>query len=423
MAKITIAGDPLVHQLEFLRSRARFVAMFGGYGSGKTHGLIYKMFQLMDANPGLPGGIICPDKVMFNRDVYPLIMEICGDSGIEFKYRNGGGRWEMFFPTTKTTVYIFHGMAKGRNIRGPNLAWMLYNEMTLLDHATFKAGVGRVRLKNAPFPQIAGSGTPEDFNWAYDSFIDKPMKGSEVVYADSRSNPHTAEGYVDLLVDSYDEQGIEQYVAGKFVPLGGQRAIYQFDRRIHRFEHEVPDVPHEVWVHCDFNVYPMAATIYKYTPTLPTKLWGVSEVNLHGADTEQLCEALVDKIGVEWAQAKIFPDAIGGRQKHSSAKGGRTDLKIMESFGFTKIRYELNYAVRDQLNACNAFVKKGLVKWHASCEETIRDLERVKLKVGGHELDKSDAMRTHWVDGFKNMIHCEFPVMKNYGGFSSQRIR
>lgn len=420
MAKIMLAGTPLPAQLKFLQSRARFPAMFGGYGSGKTHGLVYKMFQLMDANPGLPGGIVCPDKVMFGRDVYPLICQVCADSNVTFTYKQSKG--ELYFPTTKSTVYIFHGEARGRNIRGPNLAWMLLNEMTLLDVETFEAAVGRVRLKSAPFSQIAGSGTPEDFNWAYDRFIDKPMEDSEVVYADSRQNPHTAQGYVQMLVSSYDEITTQQYVEGKFVPRGGQRAIYQFDRRIHRVE-EVPDCPGEDWVHVDFNVYPMAATIYRHTPSLPTKLWGVAEVNLHGADTEQLCDVLAEKLGEGWQEARIYPDAIGGRQRHSSSVGLRTDLQIMATFGFKNIHYETRYSVRDQLNAVNAFIAKGHIKWHSSCEETIRDLERVRLKVGGHDLDKTDPMRTHWLDGLKNMLHVEFPVVRSYSEFTSQRIR
>ena len=420
--KIEIKSDPLESQISFLINRARFLAMFGGYGSGKTHGLILKMFQLMDANPGLPGGLVCPDKVMFNRDVYPLICDLCAESGVEFRYRCGNGRWEMIFPATKTTVYIFHGMAKGRNIRGPNLAWMILNEMTLLDHATFMAAVGRVRLASAPFPQIAGSGTPEDFNWAYDVFVDKPMEDSAVVYADSRKNTHTHKSYVGMLVSSYDPVSAEQYVAGKWVPVGGQRAIYQFDRTVHRVD-EVPDLPHEVWIACDFNVYPMAATIYHYIPTHPIKLWGVDEVNLHGADTEELCQALEDKIGPGWEDARVFPDAMGGRQRHSAAKGGTTDLRIMQDFGFKNLEYELSYSVRDQLNAANAVIHKGLVRWHRRCEETIRDLERVKLKVGGHDLDKSDPMRTHWADSFKNLCHCRFPVVKSYSTVSSRRIR
>lgn len=420
--RIKIAGTPLPHQLEFLRCRAFLLAMFGGYGSGKTHGLGFKMFQLMDANKGLPGGLLAPSKVMFNRDVYPLIVQMCAESGIEFEYRKSDG--QFFFPTTRSTVYIFHGEDKGRSIRGPNLAWGVINEMTLLDRETFDAFLARVRLKGAPFPQVAGSGTPEDFNWAYDGFIDQPMEDSAVVYADTRKNPHTDPRYVQRLLNSYDELTAQQYVGGKFIPKTGQRAIHQFDRRLHTFEGDLPTGPYEWWVHVDFNVYPMAGTIYKFFPQHGKELWGVDEVNIHGADTETLCQILAEKIGPGWNEAKIYPDAMGGRQKHSASKGNKSDLEIMRDYGFKKLNYSTRYSVRDQLNATNALVKKGQIKWHLrKCPETVKDLERVKTKVGSHELDKTDPMRTHWVDGIKNMVHVEFPVVKSYTDVVSRRIR
>lgn len=418
--RLRIKEDLLPAQREFLAAKDRFLAMFGGYGSGKSHGLMLKLLQLADANRGVPGGLVCPTNKMFKRDVLPLFMEICDKHGIEAHYKRSDG--EIHLPWTQTVIYIFHGEDSGASIRGPNLGWMLMNEMTLLDWETFKAAIGRVRRRDAKLPQIAGSGTPENFNWAYDSFIDKPMKNSRVIYADSRANKFTAEGYIGMLMDSYDAIAAQQYVGGKWVPTGGQQAIYQFDRTVHRVD-EVPDLPHEVWIHCDFNVYPMAATIYHYIPTHPIKLWGVDEVNLHGADTEELCQALEDKIGPGWHDARVFPDAMGGRQRHSAAKKGTTDLRIMEDFGFKNLEYELSYSVRDQLNAANALVHKGLVRWHRRCEETIRDLERVKIKVGGHDLDKSDPLRTHWLDGFKNMVHCRFPVVKSYSQVNSRRIR
>lgn len=54
---------------------------------------------------------------------------------------------------------------------------------------------------------------------------------------------------------------------------------------------------------------------------------------------------------------------------------------------------------------------KGLVTFDPDdCPETIRDFEQVVWIKGAWELDKSDTARTHWVDGFKNMIDFEFPV-------------
>lgn len=409
-------------QREFLTSTDFFLGMFGGFGSGKTHGLILKLLQLCSANPGIPGGLTCPSIKMFKRDVYPLIQTICADQGIEFDYLKGEAK--LVFPWTKSEILIFHGEDKGKSIKGPNLGWMLFNEMTLLDWETFKAAISRVRLKNVPFPQIAGSGTPEDFNWAYDKFIDKPMANSKVIYANTRQNKFTAEWYVNMLVDSYDAIAREQYVDGKFVPTAGRRALHQFDRTKHvdKSCERIPDKG-EILVSVDFNVYPMAATIWQYIPELKTPLRAFDEVRIAGADTTDLCEVLEEKIGYGWEEAKLFPDGIGGMQKRTSASSNRTDIEIMRDYGFKDFSYKTRLSVRDCLNSANNLLDKGMVVVNPRCEEFIRDAERCKLKEGKYDIDKKDPERSHWLDGFKNMADYMFPVTKSFTEVTGRKIR
>lgn len=422
--KAIIRGKPLEAQARFLRLRSFFAAMFGGYGSGKTHGLVYKLFQLADANPGLPGGLVCPTMKMFKRDVYPLLRHECAKSDIEFEYRRSDA--ELYFPTTDTTCYIFHGEDDGESIAGPNLAWMLLNEATLMSHNTFKSAVARVRLKDAPFPQVAMSGTPNDFNWAYDNFIDKPMEGSAVVFADTRKNIHTGDWYVNMLMNSYDDIAKQMFIEGKFVPKAGNRALHQFDRHKHsaiadmRVKRDGFDEG-EIWVSCDFNVYPMAATIWQYLPELTIPLRAIDEISIHGASTPDLCDAIRYKIGSGWQKAIIYPDPAGNAR--STKIAGTTDISIMREFGFSDIRYKKALKVRDCMNAANNLFSKNKVVVHRKCEETIRDYERVKLRTGSHELDKSDPMRTHWLDGFKNMADYQFPCAKPYTEITQRKFR
>ena len=409
-------------QREFLTSRDFFLAMFGGFGSGKTHGIVLKLLQLCSANPGVPGGLTCPSIKMFKRDVYPMIEQICSDQGIEFDYLKGEAK--LYFPWTKSEVLIFHGEDAGRSIKGPNLGWMLFNEMTLLDWPTFKAAISRVRIKNTPFPQIAGSGTPEDFNWAFDKFIDKPIANSKVIYANTRTNKFTADWYVQMLLDSYDAVAREQYVEGKFVPTSGRRALHQFDRTKH-LDNSIVRTPDrgEVLVSVDFNVYPMAATIWQYTPDAKHPLMAFDEVRINGAETKDLCEVLEEKIGYGWEEARLFPDGIGGMQKRTSASSNRTDIEIMRDYGFKDISYKTRLSIRDCLNSANNLFSKDMVRIHPRCEEFIRDAERCKIKVGKYEIEKNDQERSHWLDGFKNMADYLFPVTKSYNTVTSRKIR
>jgi len=419
--RLKIRGELLPGQRQFLSSWDMFLGMFGGYGSGKTHGLCLKGLQLADANPGVPGGLVCPTTKMFKRDVLPLWDELCSKNGVLYRYHRSDG--VITLPWTNSKIYVFHGEDDGVSIKGPNLGWMLLNEMTLLTWNTFKAAIGRVRLKNAPRPQIAGSGTPEDFNWAYDKFIDKPMRGSRAINANTRDNKFAADFYVGMLEDSYDDIAQQQFIEGLWVPSTGRRAIHKFDRRKHTTKEAVRR-PGEgaVWAHVDFNVHPMAATCYQYLPDDPIPLRAFAEVNLAGADTYDLARALKEKIGFGWQETVVFPDPAGVARK-TSAKGGITDIKILRDEGFSEQRYKTQINVRDCLNAANNLFAKGKVLIHESCTETIRDFERVKTKEGSHDLDKSDPLRTHWVDGFKNMADYEFPVTKSYTEVFGRRLR
>ncbi len=49
---------------------------------------------------------------------------------------------------------------------------------------------------------------------------------------------------------------------------------------------------------------------------------------------------------------------------------------------------------------------------HPRCKNFIADAEQCILKSGGLEIDKSNSARSHWLDGFKQMIDYEFPVIK-----------
>lgn len=408
-------------QAESLEAEEFFVGMFGGYGSGKTHGLCLKLLQLASLNRGIPGGIVCPTIKMFRRDVYPLLEQVCGEHGVRFYYRAGAAEIEL--PDTENKIYVFHGEDDGRSIKGPNLGYMLLNEMTLLSWNTFKSAIGRVRLKNAPFPQVYGSGTPEDFNWAYDAFIDKPLKNSKVIYADTRQNTFTADWYVDMLLSSYDEIARQQYVEGKFVPTSGRAALHQFNRAKHVSKEALlpPEQVEQIWATIDFNYFPMAATIWQYNPTLAIPLRAKECISIPKADTWELARALQQRIGYGWEKAVLFPDGIGGSQHRTTGRAGVTDIEILRDHGFTDIRFKRRLSVRDCLNAGNNLLAKNKILVHPDCEEFIRDAERCKIKEGIYEIDKSDPLRSHWLDGFKNMADYMFPCAKPYTEITNRK--
>jgi hypothetical protein len=367
-----------------------------------------KMFFLMNENLELPGGLLVPNLKMFKRDVLPMVKDICKENDIELIYN--AQDYFFFFPLTKNYIYVFHSEDNGDSIRGPNLAFGLINEVTMCSKGAFDAFMARIRLKKANLLQLAMSGTPEGFNWAYEYFIENPRDDTDLIFGNSRENIHVADSYVKNLEQSYDALMQQQFIDGKFVSMNGARALWSFDRFKHvsQAAERIENAP--VWVSLDFNVNPMAATIWNRMPQNSGKLLrAFDEVCLNSSDTHQIAEVLKQRYGT---QITIFPDPAGDAR--STKSRGMTDIAILREAGFNDIRYKKSItSVRDCLNAANNILDKNLIEVHPRCKNFIADAEQCILKSSGLEIDKTkNAMRSHWLDGFKDMIDYEFPIIK-----------
>lgn len=432
MPQREIIYDPFAYQIEFQRSTAPKCYLSTGYGGGKTYSLIMKMFQLMSINKGMPGGILAPTIKMYKRDVVPTIQAICRENNIPYKYNKSDMEW--YFPDTHTMVYAYHSQDEGDSIKGPNLAWFIGNEITLCKKNAFLAALARIRLAGAVLPQFAISGTPEGFNWTYEYFVQDTRADTDMIYGDCTLNPHVGTFYYDNLRESYDEQMQKQYIKGLFVNLVGKNAAWAFDRMKHTDVGwavddkiiKIPGAP--VLVSLDFNVAPMAATLWNRTyqgedeRTGKTRevLRGFDEIMIDGSNTYEMVDAIKERLD-PGDDVVIYPDPAG--RARSTKTRNITDFDILRDYGeFEEIKYRTKISVRDCVNALNNSISKGRIELSAKCTDTIADLEQCIFKKNVYELDKSNDSRTHWFDGTKNMVEFLFPI-RNRPGFRQQRMR
>ena len=414
----------LDYQQQFHDSNKQKVYLSAGLGSGKTYSLVMKMLKLCSINQGMPGGLLAPSLKMFKRDVLPTINEICQKNNIPFKYNKSDS--VFYFPNFNTQVYIFHSEDDGQSIRGPNLAWAVINEITLCSKNAFLSLVGRVRLKNAKLKQIAMSGSPESFNWCYEYFIENQRDDTELIFGDTRKNIYISPDYVKMLAESYDDLMYQQFVEGKFINLTGRRACYAFDRNKHIDKNIIRQDLLQIWISLDFNLYPMAATIWQRMPISSDHLLeGLQSIRINGSNTDEMCEVLKQKLrqyNYDYTQAVIFPDPAG--QSGSTKSKGKSDIDILKQHGFIDIRYKRSISsVRDCLNTTNNLFNKNKIYVHTNCKDLIADMEQCIIKEGTMIIDKSDPMRTHWVDGMKDMLDYEFPIVVSRAGVTMQKIR
>lgn len=419
--RIIYDTEGIPYQQQAFESRKPKVYLSTGFGGGKTYWLVMKMFQLMNINRRCPGGLLAPSYKMYKRDVVPTIKTVCRENRIPYRYNKSEMTW--YFPDAGAVVYAFTAEDDGESIKGPNLAWFCVNEVTLCSENAVMMALARIRLKNAPLLQLAMSGTPEGFNWCYEYFITSPREDTELVFGDSRLNTHVAASYFNTLTESYDELMQEQYVKGQFVNLRGKRFAWAFNRMRHTGDDvvRVPDLP--VWVSLDFNVNPMAATLWNRIPLgfYPHDRWGscllraFDEIEIESSNTYEMADAIWECVGRDeqgrpTSPVVLYPDPAG---RARSTKSNRSDFDILREKGFDSIKNRLTISIKDCFNALNSLLSKDLMAFNSTkCPETIADMEQCVLKGNVFEIDKSNPRRTHWLDGTKDMVEYEFPIRK-----------
>lgn len=422
----SIIYSPNKHQRKFHFSTKPKVYLSMGYGGGKTYSLCMKGIQLAAINEGFDGGILAPSLKMLKRDVVPLFKAICKENSIPLVWNSVDSFFN--FPELGTTIYAFHSEDNGDSIRGPNLAFGLINEITMCSKGAFDAFIARIRVKQAKLLQLAMSGTPEGFNWTYEYFIEQPRLDTDLIFGRSMDNVHVADSYFENLKSSYDEKLLKQYLDGEFVNLSGNRALWAFERFIHVSDQAKKTEGAPIWVSLDFNVNPMSAVLWNRLPTIEGKpaLVAFDEICLNSSDTHEMADVIKDKVGTN---VVIFPDPAGNAR--STKSRGMTDIGILYDAGFKDVRFKKKIpSVRDCLNASNNMLDKKQILIHPRCKNFIADAEQCILKSGGLEIDKSNPNRSHWLDGFKNMIDYEFPIVRpttpirvgTYAWFITKRI-
>lgn len=396
---LTTASIP---QAQFIEDIWSHILMFsGGYGSGKTYGIGLKAMQLSMINRNLPGGLMAPSYKEMRRDVIPTIDDILEKMNIK--------RWDykrddyIRFPWTRGKIYLFSGKEK---VRGPNLAFFLFNEMTLLEAERIREGIGRVRLKRAPHPQIAGSGTPEGLsNWCYKKLVQKPMKNSRLIFSKTDDNLHNLHGeYVENMVESFDEISLKAYREGQWINMTEGQFYFAFNTAIN-CDPLINQMP-GMHVHCalDFNVQNMTATLWHYNGAY---LLGFDEIVLkNNADTKKMGAALINR-GYGPNNTTIYPDPAG----RARSTKGKPDIDQLKGMGFLDIRVR-NAAPqfrRRQLNV-NNLLDKGIIVFNPEKMPQFQmDLMAVSQDPVTLEKDKSDPERTHASDGVDYMCDILFP--------------
>ena len=415
--EIVASLKPNNAQREFLDDKtSKFLHLSMGFGGGKTFALCYKALELSWLNKDMHGGLVVPDYQEFRKDVLPEMESILEQNNIPYKYHGAGHYFQ--FPWTNGKLYVTTAEKK---IRGPNWAYAVINEVTLIPLIRYKEVIGRVRVKGAACPQIASVGTPEGFaSEYYEYFIESPPIGLRIIYGstdDNKENLH--DNYLTNLENAYDSKMIDAYRKGLWVNMNGNQFYYSYNPAKQHDRNLKPDMFSEYLIFLDYNVDPFCASIWGYDGW---KIYGVGEIVLEGEngyDTKNMITAMQSR-GYSPSNTIIYPDPSGNQR---STKG-QPDNKVIAAAGYhVEARRKAPSFRQRQLNVNNLLDKSRIVFNPDLMPRTRKDFEAVEQDKLTLEKVKTNTKLTHLSDGVDYGCDILFPFSGNAKATIESRIR
>lgn len=428
----------------------------GGLGSGKTHYLVRKALKLSVLNRDMPGGFLVPTFPDFRKDVKPEFEKILSDLGLEYKKH-----WdfhetfkEYTFCWSKAPLYIFTGE---KPIAGPNLAYCLINEYSLMKWVRVNEMLRRVRLKEANYMQKCLAGTPEDVHGWLEEFVEGQEKLNQkrensfrIITADTSQNHHIDDDYRMSLEATLDEAAMRIFAAGEIgIRAGTDYFYYSYDKLKNSTEEAEYRPGVLTYVGLDFNVGKMAATYSHFLRGhLPDgtgdELHTFDEVFLEGdSNTYTMCRELIcrwcapfsareellkaknhaeifDDIWFKLSSAKrqsllrailIICDASGNNRSASAKEHLMSNVKILKHYGLNVKHKKANPRIRKRQLLVNGLLANQRHKIHPRCKRTHKDLKNTRQKVGSYEKDEGkDHEYSHFSDGIDYVVDWNFKL-------------
>lgn len=421
----------LPHQLEACQSQARYVALTGGYGSGKTMTAASMAVLHCAVDRGMPHGLVSPTYPQAKKTTIPAVFSLLEDvfgfrENRDFRYNRVDH--EFKFPAWRSMLYIMSG-DNPNSLKGSNLGSCGIDEPGIMSHDVLKQVEARIRHPKAKWPQIYLTGTPEDLNW-YADFVegDKKPFGLHDIRARTRDNIFLSEDYFRSLEESYSAEEIASYMLGQFINLNGSMAAHAFSNAnlIDQTEFAKPDKNLPILIGFDYNWSPNVAVIAQEVPDwiegqgddaeLKTRLIVFDEVWANNCSTEKKCEAILDRYGRE-ATYHIYQDATAdGRHSHGV---GISDTSIVRN-AFNGVSHRLLYNSvnpmrKDRMNAVNGRLCNGLgerfIYITRNCKRLVDDLR--KCKRDEFIMDNYDEPeRGHIFDALGYMVAYRYPIKR-----------
>jgi hypothetical protein len=395
----------------------QIIGLSAGYGAGKTRALCAKTLALAIANQRFVGCVMEPTGPLI-RDIWQNDFEAFLEHyDIPYSFRASPlAEYVLHLPGGDTKI-ICRSFENWSRIIGLNLAWVLADEIDTVTPSIAEKAFPKIlgRLRSGNVRQFGAASTPEGFRWMWNTFGTEEAQqrpDRKLIKMRTADNPHLPQDFIERLEANYDPSLLQAYLMGEFTNLTTGQVYDRFDRAKH-VTTDVPDVSDEpLRVGVDFNIGNMSAII---GVRLGNKLFVIDEIS--GAhDTDAMAQEIGQR--ADGRKVYVYPDASGGNR---STNASRTDIQILESYGFSNQSPKANPPIRDRVASVQALLEngKGEVRLQIAshCKRTIECLELQSYTEAG-DPDK-DAGYDHMNDALGYLVYRDFSMLHARAGRST----
>jgi len=416
--------QPLAGQAAFFKDwTTRYVALSGGWGSGKTFVGARSFLDCVTYNSyGADGSLThCGGAIIgaTYRDTVTIavreLLTAADERGLCFKFNTQMG--EVFLPDLELTIYVRSAQAP-ETIRGfqAPLIWMdeaasFQGSPESPSNDTFIQAMGRMRHPLAKMVQLRVTTTPEGDGTRYHKLFYTGNPDFKVYTTTTIENTELPEEMREGLGKNLSTELYNQYILG--MPLAsGQGLIYSAFNRTEHVEVTQPLSGVPFLLAFDFNIEPgMHGLLVQFKEN---NFYVLREFYARRASVVELC-GMIHEMLPDVPMFQVYGDATG-RSEWSGI--GKSNYYILQET-MSKLGHRLslrvpkaNPQVQDRVNAMNSALRS--VDGHTnlyidpSCTELIEDFEQMSwTELGG--ITQYDKKRSHSSDALGYLVNAIRP--------------
>ena len=410
-----IRNNLLPHQEKFCEdTEHRKLALVCGFGAGKTYALVSKSFMLAAMNVGHISAVFEPTSPMLRDILMRTMNDLLEEWQIPYTFRASPlPEYVLSFQEGSHTI-LLRTILTYQRLRGQNLCAVGFDEADTVPKrdAEQAMNMALARLRSGNIQQFYATTTPEGHSWAFETFEKNAKEDTRLIKAKTSDNPYLPEGFIDSLLENYPPQLIQAYLNGNFTNLTTGAVYSRFDRSKHVIDKLPFPIENEIIkIGIDFNVMNCNAVV---CVTAADKLIIIDEITKE-QDTDALAKVIVRRYGNN--KILVYPDASGANR--STINASKTDIAILQSYGFTSMALRSNPPIKDRVQTLQALLEnsKGRVRLavYAGCRRVIECLELQSYDEKTGDPDKQNGY-DHLNDALGYLCYREFNMIYSKAG-------